>query len=65
MSKKVSKEKAINKIKETQPLEIALTEVDRNDNASSKRQQVATFSRLIEEYLKSERSLVLVAVQVK
>jgi hypothetical protein len=38
MSQKVSKEKAINTIKECQPLEVALTQVDRNDSASMKRQ---------------------------
>ncbi len=65
MSKKVSKEAAINAIKKIEALEIALAEVDRNENASVKRQKVAAFSKLLNEYLKSERDLVLVAVQVK
>jgi hypothetical protein len=65
MSHKVSKDKAINAIKDSQALEVILTEVDRNEVASSKRQKVASFSRLIDEYLKSERDLILVAVQVK
>lgn len=62
---KTSKDKAINTIKESQPLEVEMTEVDRNDNASLKRQKVAAFSRLIDEYLKSERNLILIGIQVK
>jgi hypothetical protein len=65
MSKKVSKEAAINAIKKIEALEIALAEVDRNENTSVKRQKVAAFSKLLDEYLKSERDLVLVAVKVK
>jgi len=63
--RKVSKDKALSSIKECQPLEIAMVEVDRNENASLKRQKIAAYLRLIDDYLKSERSLILVAVQEK
>ncbi len=62
---KSSKEKVIKSIKDSQALEIEMTEVDRNENTSVKRQKVAAFSRLLDEYLKSERNLILIAVQVK
>lgn len=62
---KSSKDKVIKVVKDTQALEIEMTEVDRNENTSIKRQKVAAFSRLIDEYLKSERNLILIAVQVK
>lgn len=65
MSQKVSKEKAINTIKECQPLEVALTQIDRNESAATKRQKISAFLKLVDEYHKSERDLVLVAVKVK
>jgi hypothetical protein len=49
---KSSKDRVIKAIKDAQALEIAMTEVDRNENASLKRQKVAAFSRVIDEYLK-------------
>lgn len=63
--RKVSKDKVLTSIKECQPLEIAMVEVDRNENASMKRQKIAAYLRLVDEYLKSERSLILLAVQEK
>jgi hypothetical protein len=65
MSQKVSKEKAINTIRESQTLEVSLVEVDRNESASIKRQKIAAYLKIVDEYLKSERDLVLVAVKVK
>ncbi|MBX7143433.1 MAG: hypothetical protein K1X79_03200 [Oligoflexia bacterium] len=62
---KSSKDKVIKVVKDTQALEIEMTEVDRNENTSIKRQKVAAFSRLIDEYLKSERGLILIGIQVK
>ena len=65
MAKSVSKSEAIKTITETEPLEVVLEIIDRNETTSSKQTKVNRFISDLQKQIKDERNVILIAVKVK
>ena len=65
MAKSVSKSEAIKTITETEPLEVVLEIIDRNETTSSKQAKVSRFINDIQKQIKEERDVILIAVKEK
>lgn len=63
MSKKVKKETAIDTIKKSDPLEVTLLSIKRDEPESQKRQKLSSFLKIVNEYINDTRDVHLVAVK--
>lgn len=65
MSKKVSKDVAVSTIKNSNPLEVTLLSIKRDEPESQKKQKLSSFLKIVNEYINDTRDVHLVAVKEK
>lgn len=65
MPKQVSKAEVIKTINQSEPLEIQIEIVDRNETQSSKQSKVNRFINVTQGQLKDLRTVILIAIQLK
>lgn len=65
MPKQISKAEVIKTLNQSEPLEIQIEIVDRNETQSSKQTKVNRFINAAQRQLKDERTVILIAVQLK
>lgn len=63
--KRVSKSEAAKVINNTEPLEIILEEINRNDTTPNKQSQLRRFNAEVQKQIKNDRDVLLIAVKVK
>lgn len=63
--KRVSKLEAERLLKETDPLEIVIEEINRSDTASAKIILLSRFSAEVQKLIKEERDILLIAVKIR
>lgn len=63
MSKKVKKETAIDIIRKSDPLEVTLLSIKRDEPESQKKQKLSSFLKIVNEYINDTRDVHLVAVK--
>lgn len=65
MSKKVKKETAIDIIKKSDPLEVTLLSIKRDEPESQKRQKLSAFLKIVNEYINDTRDIHLIGIKEK
>ena len=65
MAKVISKSEAVKIINQLEPLEILHEALNRNDTSSFKQTRLAKFIQSIQNMIKDERDVVLIAIRVK
>ena len=65
MPKQVSKVEIIKAINQSEPLEIQIEIVDRNETQPSKQTKVNRFVNAAQKQLKDERTVILIAIKLK
>ena len=65
MSKKVKKETAIDIIRKSDPLEVTLLSIKRDEPESQKKQKLSSFFKIANEYINDTRDVHLVGVKEK
>ena len=65
MSKKKSKSDLKKLISDTDALEIAVEEINRNESSSKKQSALLSFLKDVNEHVKDQRDVILVSIKVK
>ena len=65
MSKKVKKETAIDTLKKSDPLEVTLLSIKRDEPESQKRLKVNAFLKIVNEYINDTRDIHLIGIKEK
>lgn len=65
MIKRVKKETAIETLKKSDPLEVTLLSIKRDEPESQKRQKINAFLKIVNEYINDTRDIHLIGIKEK